>query len=144
MNANMPRVMLILVAVATILMMGISWASGATPGKTPGTVEDGSTESASTTKPVAKIVFLDKENCCKCTGERTEKSWNALQAALKAKTASVPVERVHVDTQAEQAGTYKALKPMVTVPALYFLDADGNLVDMLQGEVTQAQVEKLL
>jgi hypothetical protein len=95
-------------------------------------------------KPVSKIVFVDKENCCKCTAERTEKSWNALQAALKAKASKVPVEKYHVDTQADQAGKYKAMKPMVTVPALYFLDAEGNLIEMLQGEVTKEQIDKLL
>jgi len=101
-------------------------------------------ETSATSKPVAKIVFVDKENCCKCTGERTEKSWSALQAALKAKSAAIPVERIHFDTQADQTAKYTAMKPMVAIPAVYFLDADGGLIEMLQGEVTQAQVEKVL
>ncbi len=99
---------------------------------------------AEDSKPVTKIVFVDKEKCCACTAERTEKTWNALQAALKGKSSTIPVEKFHVDTQAKEAGKYKAMKPMVTIPALYFLDAEGNLIEMLQGEVTQAQVEKLL
>ena len=65
--------------------------------------------------PVVRIVFIDKENCCKCTRERTEKSWAALQEALEGK--SIPVERVHVDTQATEAGKYRKIKPMVAIPA---------------------------
>lgn len=102
--------------------------------------EDGAAAQAK----VAKIVFIDLEKCCKCTAGQTAKSWDALQAALAATSAQVPVERWHMDSQAEQAEKYRTMKPMVAMPAVYFLDAAGNLVEMLQGDVTQEQVEKLL
>lgn len=144
MNKNKLNLTLILLAVVAIVVMGVSCTKNAAKAESPATGDDGGAQKTSAAKPVAKIVFVDKENCCKCTGERTEKSWNALMAALKGKSTPIPVERVHVDTQADQAAKYKAKKSMVAIPALYFLDADGNLVEMLQGEIKQEQVEKLL
>jgi hypothetical protein len=85
--------------------------------------------------PVARIVFLDQEECCACTRDRTDATWAALQGALE-NDRQVPVERIHSDTQAELAGPYLTLRPMMVVPGLYFLDADDQLVEMLQGELT--------
>jgi len=92
--------------------------------------------------PVTRIVFLDKENCCQCTRAATDASWAALQEALG--DASIPIERIHVDTQADQAGPYQGMQAMMAVPGIYFLDASGGLVGMLQGEVTAAQVGAVL
>jgi hypothetical protein len=103
-----------------------------------------SAEEKATEAKVAKIVFVDKENCCKCTADRTGKSWTALQAALKEHGAEVAVERVHLDTQTEQAAPFKAMKPMIAIPAIYFLNSEGKLVEMLQGEVKQEQIGNLL
>lgn len=144
MKKNRRGELLTLFIIVVILLTCISCEKGAVTANPPAAGDDGVALTASTLKPVAKIVFVGMEECCKCTRERTARSWGALQAALKGKFASAPVARVHVDTQADQAAKYKAMKPMVAIPALYFLDADGNLLDLLQGEVTQAQVEKLL
>ncbi len=65
-----------------------------------------------------------------------------LQASLDEK--KIPVERYHIDTQAKQADVYRKLKPMVTVPAIYLLNADGGLIELLQGEVTAKQVATAL
>lgn len=91
---------------------------------------------------VARIAFLDKENCCACTQRAQDASWAALQAALGG--AAIPVERIHFDTQAAQADSYRSLRPMMASPGIYFLDAAGGLVDLLQGEVTADQVRAVL
>ena len=57
---------------------------------------------------------------------------------------NVPVERIHVDTQAEQAAPYRSMQAMMAVPGIYFLDAAGGLLGMLQGEVTADQVRAIL
>ena len=56
------------------------------------------------TGPVAKIVVVDKKECCDCTRDRTECTLTVLNQALDSK--DIPVERLHVDTQeeAEEAG----------------------------------------
>ena len=33
---------------------------------------------------------------------------------------------------------------MMALPAIYFVDGNGTVVDLLQGEVTEAQVRKVL
>ncbi len=92
---------------------------------------------------VARIVFIDQAQACDCTMNRINGSWAALQAAL-GQSSSIAVERVHRDTQEEQAEEYRMLRPMVTVPGIYLLDQNGAILDLLQGEVTEAQVRTAL
>jgi len=94
------------------------------------------------TPPVAKIVFIDKERACECTQKAIDASWTALQAALQG--ASVPVERIHMDTQEAFAEGYKAKRPMMAVPGLYFLADDGAVLELLQGEVTTDKIRATL
>jgi len=98
---------------------------------------------ATADKPVAKIVFLDQEQCCDCTRERIDGTWSELTAAL-GEGSEVPVERIHNDTQEDLARPYLDLRPMMVAPGLYFLDPDGGLIEMLQGELTQAQITAVL
>jgi hypothetical protein len=90
-----------------------------------------------------KIVFVDKEHGCQCTAKRVDASWSALQGAIAGKATPV-VERIHVDTQPEMAEPYSKLRPMMTLPALYFIDGQGGLIELLQGEVTTEQIQKVL
>ena len=83
---------------------------------------------------LAKIVFIDKEKACDCTRKRVEETWTALQVALGTSTA-LPVQRLHVDTQAAEAATYTNAKPLMVPPGIYFVDSRGVVVEMLQGEV---------
>jgi glutathione S-transferase len=92
---------------------------------------------------VARIVFIDQEKACECTMNKIQASWTALQAAL-GPNSSLDVERIHRDTQEEQAEEYRLLRPMVTVPGIYLLDDSGAIVELLQGEVTQEQVRNAL
>ena len=142
MKRKINRLMIVLAALAAAAMMLSACANNAA--KAEPKENAASAQKESSAKPVARIVFVDKENCCQCTAERTAKSWKALEEALAVKTPAIPIERIHFDTQASLAEKYKAMKPIVAVPALYFLDADGGLVGMLQGEVTKAQVESVL
>ncbi len=103
------------------------------------TVDSGGADRAA----VARIVFVDQEECCACTRDRTDATWAALQGALET-SPKVPVQRIHSDTEAGAAGPYLALRPMMVVPGLYFLDADGQLIEMLQGELTAEAIGALL
>lgn len=91
---------------------------------------------------VEKIVFIDMKEACDCTAKRTEKSWAELGKATEG--IDIPVTRIHMDEQDEEAEKYSGMKPYVTIPAVYFLDAEGNLAGMLQGEITQKQVEGMI
>ena len=109
---------------------------------TPAAVPSGAAAVSTPTSSVDRIVFLDKENCCQCTRAATDASWAALQEALGG--ASIPIERIHVDTQADQATPYRELQAMMAVPGIYFLNVSGGLVNMLQGEVTADAIRAIL
>jgi hypothetical protein len=92
---------------------------------------------------LAKIVFIDKEKACDCTRKRVEETWTALQSALGTPPA-LPVERLHVDTQAVQAAAYTTAKPLMVPPGIYFVDGQGAVVELLQGEIQAKEIEALV
>jgi hypothetical protein len=99
-------------------------------------------ETAAATK-VARVVFVGKENACDCTRKRVEAGWAALQKALGT-PAKVLVERLQIDTQGDKVEPYRKQKPMMALPALYFVDGKNVVLELLQGEVTEAQVTDTL
>lgn len=111
-----------------------------------GKPESTSTAPAATTAgpsaTVEQIVFIDMKEACDCTAKRTEGSWAELQKATEG--IQIPVERIHMDEQDEKAARYSEMKPYMAIPAVYFLDGTGNLVGMLQGEITQQQFEAVI
>jgi hypothetical protein len=92
---------------------------------------------------VTRIAFLDKEHACPCTRKRIDDAWAALQTALGT-PASLPVERIPIDTQPAQVATLTAAKPLMVPPGIYFLDANNTVLSMLQGEVTTDQIAATL
>jgi len=121
--------------------------AGCTPDQPP--VKKGEPVKAPVAAPseksgVARIVFLDLEDCCECTRNRIDTSWNALQATLSGDGAAPPVDRIHMDTQSGKAAPYQELKPVMVAPALYFLGKDGKLLTFLQGEVKEEQISNLI
>lgn len=92
---------------------------------------------------VTRVVFVGKEHACDCTRKTVDAGWAALQQALGT-PARVPVERLQVDTQPDKVAPYRDQKPMVAMPALYFVDAKNGVVELLQGEVTAAQITAAL
>ena len=120
---------------------GCSRASGESARTEPSPTEGA--EQPGPSASVARIVFIDQEQACDCTRRRIDGSWAALQAAL-GRDSGIAVERIHRDTQEEQAEQYRLLRPMVTVPGIYLLDGRGAVVELLQGEVTEEQVRTAL
>ena len=54
------------------------------------------------------------------------------------------VERIHFDTQPLLAAPVKAQRALMVPPGMYFLDKQGKLLTLLQGEVTADQINKAL
>jgi hypothetical protein len=94
-------------------------------------------------KRLTKIVFVDKEHACDCTRKAVEAGWTALQKALGT-PSKVSVERMHVDTEAAKVAPYRTQKPIMAMPAIYFVGAQNVVLDLLQGEVTEAQIQPIL
>ncbi|MFC1642457.1 hypothetical protein ACFL5O_07195 [Myxococcota bacterium] len=101
-----------------------------------------STEQRASAK-VVRVVFVGKEHPCDCTKKRLELGWAALEQALGT-PPKVPVERLKLDTQPEQVEPYRKRKPLMTLPAVYFVDAENAIVALLQGEITAEQVSAVL
>jgi hypothetical protein len=88
-------------------------------------------------------VFVDLEDACACTRERIDQSWAALQQAL-GEPARYPVARIHQDTQAALAEPLVKARPLLVPPGLYFVDAGGAVVELLQGELSADQIQVVL
>ena len=92
---------------------------------------------------VARIVFVGKEHPCDCTRKALDAGWAALQNALGT-PSKVPVEKLQVDTDGSKVDPYRNQKPIMALPAIYFLDGKGTVVELLQGEVTTDQIAGVL
>lgn len=136
--------MALLLGLAFFACAGEQNSAQAAPAEQPAS-EPSTTEAqpAKATTAVTKIVFIDQEVCCPCTRERIDGTWAELSKVLEG-GPEVPVERIHGDSQEEQAKPYIAMRPLMVAPGLYFLDADGGLVEMLQGELSEGQIGAVL
>jgi hypothetical protein len=92
---------------------------------------------------LSKIVFVGKEHACECTRKSVDTGWTTLQKTLGSQS-TIPVERIQVDTESARVEPYRAQKPIMALPAVYFIDAKGSVLDMVQGEVTEAQIQPIL
>jgi len=108
---------------------GLSAAAGAAP-------------TAVAASRVAKVVFVGKKEACECTRKAIDASRKALTTALGAR--GITVEEIQSDIDGSKVEFYKVLKPHLTLPALYFLDAKDGIVELLQGELTEAQIQAVL
>jgi hypothetical protein len=99
--------------------------------------------SAKVAPKVTKIVFVGKEHACECTRKSIDAGWAALQKALGT-PAKLPIERLQVDTEGEKVAPYREQKPMMALPAIYFLDGKNAVIELLQGEVSETEIAAAL
>ncbi len=92
---------------------------------------------------ISKIVFVGKKDACQCTRTAVEASWSALQKAL-GQPARLPVERLRIDVDQEKVAVFERQKSIMALPAIYFIDDKNTVIELLQGEVTAAQIRALL
>lgn len=113
---------------------------------------DASRQATTTTEPakaaaneskIAKVVFVGKQNACDCTRKSVDAGWATLQKVLGT-PAKLPVQRLQIDTDPEKVAPYRRQKPMMALPAIYFVDDTATVLELLQGEVTEAQVTAVL
>jgi hypothetical protein len=92
---------------------------------------------------LTRVVFVGKMNACDCTRKTVDAGWATLQKALGT-PAKLPVEQLQIDTEAERVEPYRKQKPIMALPAIYFLDGKDVVLELLQGEVTEAQIAAIL
>lgn len=130
-------------ALLSLLIVSILGCGRAEATSSPPAGSSKAPATAAAAAPVAQVVFVDKENCCECTQKRTDATWKELKTALGSRD-DVEVLRVHLDTQPDLAKEYVQIKPVMVPPGLYFMSAKGDLVEMLQGELTASQISGVL
>lgn len=95
------------------------------------------------TAKVVKIVFVGKEHACDCTRKKVDTALAALQKVLGT-PPKIPVEMLKADTEEEKVEPYRKQKPMMALPAIYFVDGKGGVVELLQGEITAEQIAAVI
>ncbi|MFH1810479.1 MAG: hypothetical protein ABIJ09_17190 [Pseudomonadota bacterium] len=133
---------LTIVGLSGLLLVAAACDRQADASASPSSTASAPTAAAAVT-PIARVVFVDQEEACACTRERIDLSWTALQASLGT-PARYPVERIHLDSQAAQAEVYLKAKPLMVPPGLYFVDAQGAVLEQLEGELTADQIAAVL
>jgi hypothetical protein len=93
---------------------------------------------------VDAITVLELKQCCACTSKRQQDARAVLDAELAKRSVKPKVTVVYMDAEAEKALEYKAMREPMVTPALYFLDASGEMVSFLQGELTAEQIAEAL
>lgn len=101
------------------------------------------TQASTKVSDVVKIVFVGQKQACDCTRNRIDKVWTTLQSTLRGKH-DIPVVRIQLDVDEEAADKLDSLRSLMVAPGIYFFDANENLLEMLQGEVTAEQISKVL
>lgn len=100
-------------------------------------------KSPPTAAVIAKLVFITKEHVCDCTRRKVETALSAVSQVL-GEPSRIPIEILKADTQGSQVETYRAQHPMVALPAIYFVNENGNVITVLQGEITVEQIRQAL
>ena len=96
-------------------------------------------------RKVARIVFVGKKNACPCTRKSIDAGKKALQAVLGNKSQyRVQELNFDVDADRDQINALREKRAMVALPAIYFLDSAGEVVELLQGDVTEAKIRAVL
>jgi hypothetical protein len=102
----------------------------------------GTTEGGQRTQ-VAKIVFLDRLDGNADAKARLDGIWSEVQAALEG-WPEVNVERIHIDAEPRQSSKFLEMRSVDKPPGLFFLDADGALLEMVEGEIRANQIREIL
>jgi len=94
-------------------------------------------------RKVARIVFVGKKNACACTRKSIDAGWKALQAALGNKSR-FRVQELRIDVDPDKVDELRKKRALTALPAIYFLDGAGDVKELLQGDVTEAQIRAIL
>ena len=129
--------LLTLVVVFSLISCSLDEKKGASTGEVAA-VAQGQPDWAATTR-VRSVVFFGQKEACPCTRKRIDDSWEVVSSVL-GQGEGVEVKRLQLDVDGEEYDRFDDLRPVMVPPGIYFLDAEGKLVEMLQGEVDEVQV----
>ena len=139
--ARSSTLLLALVLALTVVACERSQAASSSAPSPAGLAQAAATTPAP--QKLTRVVFVGKKNACDCTRKTVDAGWATLQRALGT-PAKLPVEQLQIDTEAEKVEPYRKQKPIMALPAIYFLDGKNVVLELLQGEVSEAQLAAIL
>ena len=92
---------------------------------------------------VRTVVFFGQKEACPCTRKRVDQSWRVLSSVV-GKSGAIEVRRYQLDVDGEEYDRFDDERPVMVPPGIYFLDGEGKIVEMLQGEVDEVQIVSAL
>jgi hypothetical protein len=93
--------------------------------------------------PAARVVFVDQEHRCPCNAEQIDFAWSVVDRVHRSRPG-LKVERVHADKYRDREGKLRSIHNFWTFPAIYVFDARGDLVALLQGKLSTANITDAL
>ena len=101
-----------------------------------------------TTAKIARYDVLEAKDGLHCGVQGASVSsavghHHLVQAAMEA-WPHVAIERIHMDAEPRQTSKLLKLHSVDKLPGLFFLDADGGLLEFAQGDVTADQIREIM
>ncbi|MCL2824115.1 MAG: hypothetical protein FWD57_09000 [Polyangiaceae bacterium] len=91
---------------------------------------------------VAEIVFIDQAVICPLVKKTIDSTWVELGNAVGDR--DIMVKRIHKDRSGNVARKYMKIKATGLLPAIYFFDGNGELVEFLAGEQSSDAIVAVL
>jgi hypothetical protein len=92
---------------------------------------------------VQRLVLVVRAKGCQCTRKDVAKAMRALGTVLGARRNRM-VHQLDWDRDRADVQRYRSQRRFIALPALYFVDARGRVVGLLEGDIQPKWIRKLM
>jgi len=92
---------------------------------------------------VQRLVLVVRAKGCQCTRKDVAKAMRSLGVVLGARRDQM-VTQLDWDKHRAQVQRYRSQRRFIALPALYFIDADGKVVGLLESDIQPKWIRKLM
>ena len=92
---------------------------------------------------VQRLVLVVRAKGCQCTRKDVAKAMRSLGTVLGARRDQM-VTQLDWDKDRAQVQRYRSQRRFIALPALYFIDARGKVVGLLEADIQPQWIRKLL
>ena len=92
---------------------------------------------------VKRLVLVVRAKGCQCTRKDVAKARRSLGVVLGARRDQM-VTQLDWDKHRAQVQRYRSQRRFIALPALYFLDARGKVVGLLEGDIQPKWIRQLM
>ncbi len=100
-------------------------------------------EEGARTDRVHRLVLVVREKGCQCTREDVAKAMRSLGVVLGARRDRM-VTQLDWDEDRSRVQRYRSQRRFIALPALYFLDTQGRVVGLLEGDIQPKWIRQLM